>query len=233
MHLGAFDSRMSHLEGNSYKGNQEQTKKLNLNTEKDKKPNRLTIDINVANTGDSTEQKTPKLFIIKHKKNGSRRESLDNESPKPTPSVYSPTSSKLGYIPQRFSSFKSDVKTIDLQGSTIEEKKSESFSDAMRSITSVSSRNGESRGNSRPLSKFASRAGSRISSRVDIQGRDSEGIEEKEDKLSQKQDGEPPEESKSKRNSIILKKNEQVDFNVKLGEVLGEGKICSLSREIT
>lgn len=214
---------MSHLEGNFFKGSQEQTKKFTFNAEKDKKPHGLTIDVNSANAGDNTDQKTPKLFIIKHKKNGSRKE-LDNDNTKPIPSVYSP-SSKSSHVPQRFSSFKSDTKTFDMQGNTIEEKKSESFSDAARSMTSVSSRNGESRGSNRPLSKFASsRAGSRISSRVDIQGRDSEGNEDKDEKQSDKHSEEPPQETQSKRNSIILKKDEQIEFNVKLGEVLGEGK---------
>ena len=150
---------------------------------------------------DSSGHKPQKLFIIKHKR---LERSKGRKTTGECDSVgSSPTRSKFLHVPVKFSSFKGDLRKITNlyeDKHIIEEKKSESNVDTTRTVTTEDlavSKNGESQCESiMKNSGEYSHDALKTSSMV---------------------------RAKSKRNSLVLRKDNQVNFNVKIGEILGEG----------
>ena len=150
---------------------------------------------------DSPGHKPQKLFIIKHKR---LEKSIGRNTAGESDSVgSSPTRSKFLHVPVKFSSFKGDLRKITNlyeDKHTIEEKKSESNVDTTRTVTTEElavSKNGESQRDSimKSSGEYSNDA-LKASSVARV---------------------------KSKRNSLVLRKDNQVNFNVKIGEILGEG----------
>jgi len=163
---------------------------------------------------ENSAQKQIKTFIIKKKieKGEMRKLSGELESPRyggncPSSAGQSPTNIRISHVPSRFSCFKTDserIKTIDINERRNEEGKNEFCEVETRRFVM---------GELEPTKKD-SKNGFYKYTEDSLSHDDMKTSLFEENKLV-------------KKNSIILRKDSQINFNVKLGDVLGEGKKIS------
>jgi len=224
--IGAYDARGLAIEDRFFAkspANNEGTKKLVFTTDSEEKN---LCDSLENDSNEHCAQKHFKTFVIKHKKcdkgGDLRKNSLELESPKESPrhggacpssAGQSPTNIRITHVPSRFSFFRADserVKTIEMNDKRInEEGKSDFCGEPTRKFIIGESCNEENVKTSK------------------------NGFHFKQSKEALSHEDTKPiimDHNRNKRNNIILRKDSQVNFNVKLGDILGEGKSIKAER---